>query len=409
MTTEPRPTKRTRSQALDMIACGFAVSCVAIAGTSLAIEPPEQSNRKNSRNAHVEPIADTTLSVIQRSNAYQAVLKLPEKERLIALGKMVTDSDSAYAASAGRDLLMISNGRDASVSLVTSRFLTWSPYDQLAVLQAILRGDVPGSVLEIPRFVLRNVVEGRLVYGDDYAQHDTVGTASMILAERGNRADEKLILSVMPRWPRSVGIWLSACQGNGLPVDLHALATTVYLDESQGDEARVAAAASIAPVDADALTFFREQLEAIMSRYGKQSLGTLIPDPYGENALDYRQLRDSLPVLETLRFVPDGIAEPIVFNSIDSPNELIGRTLKSIAVQRWPARLLGILDRTPDVPDINENILFYAAIAQRSPELAGEVLRHVSETDLNAATARIEKGALSVVFRVGRPFTAVRR
>jgi hypothetical protein len=163
---------------------------------------------------------------------------------------------------------------------------------------------------------------------------------------------------------------------------------------------RAAAATAVSGRDPKAGAFAEKRIRDFLAQFGGkfsrddlESLKKRLAQPDGKQFFEEfmketaRFKRDE-GLVAMLRFLETPAAEALTFEAFGCKNLHIQHAAAAVAAARWPRRFLST-DRAGLSASDYANLL--ALIAHKHPELRGEVLKRISETELADARTRLKK------------------
>ncbi len=197
---------------------------------------PAQNQRGERRAERGIPQPDSPYDSIK---AYEAVLRLDEGDRRVALRRIVSSDDMMFRASAASELFRLGHQEDAA--FVVPWVAGWQPREQLELLQGLpLVGPTRAESVALAREILRGSVipQNEAVH----RRHPSaLGAAAVFLAyHTANRSEVKLVENVIRRHPGHYGLWM-ALSLMGPSDELTELAKELAADDGRELEVRIAA------------------------------------------------------------------------------------------------------------------------------------------------------------------------
>ena len=355
--------------------------------------------RDNVRQALTERILHPK-DRFDRLGAFQKALTLKPESRNHILEELINLADEEYAVLAAETLIAEECWSELILATIATRLPSWSDDSEHRLLWAVQLVKDPRELLFIPRQILRSAAANANRESSQTDGVSSIDRAALLLNRTDiTKEDFDLIWRAVKANERSVTAWL-VLGGNGAKhAEIQARARAVYRDESYPAAVRVSAAGVLAHTDEVAAEFAASEIRAFLNEYSHQSIGQLFPGLYTEENRDarkaYTEFHSDIRVLTTLRFLPPELTKSIVFEFVESDNELIGEILGLVAVIRWPEAVL--LQVAPESLAFDGQRLF-AAIAHYHPKLTGAVAGKITQERLEVELKNVQRYRVHGVF-----------
>ena len=225
--------------------------------------------------------------------------------------------------------------------------------------------------------------------------------AALVLRYHGASEDKTLLQQAVALDPHSIEMWSALASYGKLRPQEQALARATYqntkLPKINRIHAGVALASSDEKVAASVVQELRDNLAAIEKiniLEATEEMGKLYAstEPVaGEKARELLKITTEyfmrLHTLAAVRHLQLPNAQDLVFTFLEARDMEVRSLGTMIAVERYPARFLKILDRKR-YPNQYDHLC--ALLALWHPQLKGEVLEKLPATKLNASIKRIQ-------------------
>ena len=221
------------------------------------------------RGALVDKIVDSDIRWDKRLQYFYQLTELSSPDQVQAEMEILDRGDEMMAVSAASSLMRRDECSDEAVQSIVARMQEWSEYNQRVVFQETAGPGRSPHLIKIPRAFLRKRMTGGIPPERRAGSNTSaIDSAALILAESDRQRDKDLVRKAGDVFPESRGIWLCLANWGDPTADERQRAARIYEDESISMFTRVAAAASIAKVNADAERFVLNRLQGILVRYG---------------------------------------------------------------------------------------------------------------------------------------------
>lgn len=386
----------------------LAVSCVFVAtlcAMPLSAQSPTKTpiDQQQKLEELVAVICAKSSSYDQRSQAFQAMSALNNRNRIRVFKILIEKADEAFAVSAACQLV-----REAPYEAappITRQYAKWSQNGRHSVL-----GDIQNS-LQIYRNLddLRRLARQELqktfpslvpIPRSPLENPSTLtNTAALIVADTGGNAGKKALHTALQAQPYSYGLWFALAQLRDVRAQEARLAKQIYMDSEKPLMLRLAAATALAPRDAKAMQYVNSVADSFIKRFGPLSSDQLLGI-----AIEVRKgnLKRNEVLAEMLQQIP---LRPILYLPKLQAERLALRVLKTKnpALQEFGALALAIkspelflkTDRRLIPSERYAYLLVY--IGLRHPKFKAKAAKMISFAKFNAARQHLERDGFAPV------------
>jgi hypothetical protein len=254
-------------------------------------------------------------------------------------------------------------------------------------------GDV--GLREIPRRILANLLKGDLSV-EESVKAAMIDICAMVLSVNGEPADTLLLQSAARRAPRCRFLWPALGRLGGITDKDSQIAKKTVQDDKLPVMVRAAAAMAVSGRDPEAAAFAVKQIRDLLARYGDRysedeikSIGKFSDKTDFERYLqEFGESQEKDGLVTMLRFLETPDAEALTFDACQCKNMYISQSAAAVAACRWPERFLKG-DRGTLSQQAYADLL--ALIAVKEPGCRDEVLKKISEKELDQARGRMRQ------------------
>jgi hypothetical protein len=415
---------KNMSKAKQTALLGILLSCGSISPqtfTQQASAAPLRKGTTSAASSLATKILDKKTSPLERSAAWDQLLKLPAAQKTEALRRIISASKSE---DAGRAASTVVYYHVPNLSpLITSNIMRWDDMAQGMVMQSIAREIEFGYTEPWFREAARQVLRGFIQRGKRQSWEDSAlmaseivdrispnpnekdrmlapGHAALVLRYSGAAADQALLQRAVALDSHSIDMWVALTSFGKLRLQEQALARATYQNTKLPEINRMYAAVALAPSDVKAAAHvvqeFRNNMTAVdkiniveVSVESTRQMYSKEPGAWekaGELLKIMTEYWSRVAILRGVGYLQLPVAQDLVFTLVRSSELQIRIMGGVIAIERYPERFLPLLDRKrypAEYPDLYETLC--AVFMLRHPQYKAQILKKLPATKLNAA------------------------